>query len=60
MLFHPLIAKLGKGTLTAFWGSGGANIPPEQNNAVTEIAAFLRRQDSTQLLFHLFRVCTGA
>ena len=40
-------------TFFAFWIPGGAAIPAEEDDAVAEIGAFLRRQDGPELLFYL-------
>ncbi len=45
-----------KGTFGAFGISGGADFPTEQDDSVTEIRAFLGRQNGTELALYFFRV----
>ena len=43
-------------TLTALRIPGGTNVTTKQHDAMAKIGAFLRRQDGSELLFHLLRV----
>ena len=45
---------MGQRTLCAFGRPGDTNLPTEKYAPVAEVAAFLRRQIGTELLFHLF------
>ena len=47
---------MGQRTLCAFGRPGDTNLPTEKYDPVAEVAAFLRRQNGTELLFHLFRL----
>ena len=46
-----------QGAVVAFWAPGSAGIPPELNQTVAEIVAFLRREDGPKLPLYLFRIC---
>ena len=43
-------------TFRAFWSTGGADIPAEENDSVAEIAGFTGRKDFAQLLLAFFRI----
>ena len=47
---------MGKGTDVTFGISGNTDIPTKENDPVTKIGAFLRRQDLSELLFYVFRI----
>ena len=50
------VTKKTQGAFAALWVSCRADVSAEENDAVAEIRAFLRRQDGSELLFHLLRV----
>ena len=55
-IVHELLTIGAQGTFSAFGRTGSADIPSEQDDAVTEITALLRRQDVPQLPLHLLRI----
>ena len=54
--FIDLVAIKRQRTLRAFWISRGTDLSAEEDNSVTEVGTFFRRQNGTKLLFYLFGV----
>ena len=50
------ITKKSQGAFAALGVSGRANIPAEEDDSVTEVGTFFRRQNGAKLLFYLFGV----
>ena len=58
LLSVHFFTQMGQRTLAASWRAGDADFPPKENDPVTEVTAFLRGQNGSELAFHLFRLLT--
>ena len=45
-----------EGAFAAFGASGGAAVPSKEDDSVTKVTAFFRRQDQTELIFNFYRI----